>query len=115
MATARIAMGSIMSTISQTANSVSALINTTTKGIGMLDAMVTKASDEQALRHKKDRRQFVKNLQREAAEEEASANIQVLEFCAKSNEHAKLYKTAFDEFGQLFAEELALASPKPSE
>lgn len=91
MATARIALASVLDTVSQTANSVSSLINVTTKGVGMLDAIVTKASNEQALRHKAGAHLFVKNLIRESAEAEATANINVIQFCSKSEDHKKQF------------------------
>lgn len=111
MATARIALASVLSTVSNTAESVSSLINVTTKGVGMLDAIVTKASTEQKLRHRAGSHLFVKNLIRESAEAEATANIQVLEFCAKSDAHKAQFQASYDEFSKLFASELGTETP----
>lgn len=112
MATARIALSSIMDTVSQTANSVSALINVTTKGVGMLDAVVTKVSNEQRLRHKADAEVFKTNIIREYSEAEATANLQVIQFCNKSPDHKQLFETAFNRFSELLNDS---TSPKPSE
>lgn len=112
MATSRIALASVLDTVAQTANAFTQVVTTTTKGIGMLDALVTKASNEQALRHKAGRHTFVKNLIRESASEQAIADLQVIDFCSKSAEHKKMYEKNFDEFSTLFAEDINL---KPSE
>jgi hypothetical protein len=106
MATAKVAIGSIMDTITQTAISVSSLVNTTNKGIGMLDALVTKVSDEQRLRYRADRHVFIKNLIRESSESQTAADLQVISFCSKSKEHKEMFEKNFDEFSNLFAEEL---------
>lgn len=108
MASTRLALGSVLDTVVGTANALSSVVNTTTKSVGMLDAFVTKAADEQALQHKKDRKVFIKSLIREAAQEQAQADLKALEFCKKSDAHDKLYTEHLSEFEQLFATELGL-------
>lgn len=103
MATGKVAIASVMDTVTATANSVSALIHTTTKGIGMLDAIVTKASNEQQARHKVAAHTFVKNLIRDSAEEQAIADMQVINFCAKSADHKQMFEKNFNEISELFA------------
>ena len=105
MTTAKATLGSVLETISQTANSVTSILNVTTKGIGMLDAMVTKVSSEQKLRHKADAATFVNNLIRECSEAEANADLQVITFCSKSEDHKRLYENAFNEFSALLKPE----------
>lgn len=101
MATAKIAIGEVLETVSQTAKSVSSLINVTTKGVGMLDAIVTKAATQQRKRYMFDSEMFDQNLVREYAQTSAEADIQVLEFCAKSEAHKDLFEKNFDRFSNL--------------
>lgn len=105
------AIQSIFTTVSKGAASISAIFDTTTRSIGMIDAIVSKASDEQKLRYRKERRTFVHNLVREASSEQAEADIIVLEFCAQSVQHDELYTASHKEFSDLFADELLAASP----
>ena len=113
MATNPKALASILTTITKAAGSVSAVFDATTKGVSMLDAAVTKASDEQKLRHRAQRRKFVHNLVRESSMEQAVADQQVVEFCSKSDSHKSLFEKSFDEFNELFSDELA-SKPNPS-
>lgn len=110
MATAKIALSSVMDAATSAANSVGAVFSVTTKGIGMLDAIVTKVSNEQKLRHKAGGHTFVKNLIRESAEAEAIANLNVLDFCNKSEQHKELFESAFNEFSAIL-----MPQPKASE
>lgn len=111
MANAKVAMSSILETVAATANSVSSLINTTTKGVGMLDALVSKVSTEQKLRYKAEADMFVLGLVRESAERQALADIKVVEFCDKSPAHKAMYTKHYDRFSKLFAQELGTETP----
>lgn len=113
MATAKVAIGSIMDTITQTAISVSSVVQTANKGVGMLDALVTKVSTEQQLRYRADKHTFVKNLIREASEAQTAADLQVIQFCAKSSDHKDMFEKNFNEFSELFND--VLPQPKVSE
>ena len=93
-ATMRLAFGSIMETVTNTANSVSALVNTGARSINMLDQFVSKAQREQAMSHKKDVLSFEDNLLAQYAEEDAERILRADEFCNKSERHAELYNNA---------------------
>lgn len=110
MATSRIALGSVLDTVVKTANSLGSVLDATTKTIGMADAFVTKASTEQKLSYRIDERKFVHNLVREAAQEQAQADINVATFRKQSTEHAQFFDAALEEFQGLFAKELGLVS-----
>lgn len=113
MATAKIALGSVLDSVAKTAGTISAVFDTANRSINMLDRFVGKASEEQALQYRKDKRTFVKNLVREAAEEQAQADIRVQDFRKQSADHTKFFDESYDEFSALFAEELGLATEHP--
>ena len=103
------ALKSVLSTVAKTAQSVGALVDTGTRSISMLDRFVGKASEEQELRYRKDRRMFVHNLVRDAASEQAEADIKVEEFMKQSAEHKRLFTASYQEFESLFADELGIS------
>lgn len=112
--TTKFTFGSILETVTKTASTITSVLDTTTKSIGMVDRFVGKASDEQQLSYRKDRRTFVHNLVRTASEEQAQADIKVIEFCNQSDQHKELFEKSYIEFSDLFEDELNIASPKTS-
>jgi hypothetical protein len=92
---------SIMGTVAITANSATALINTVSKSVTMLDAFVSNASDEQRAKQEARREDFVNNLIRTSAQQQAEANIQAVEFCNQSKAHAEQYESAHDRYSAL--------------
>lgn len=107
MASSRIAFGSILATVSDTANAVSSIVNSATKSVGMLDTLVTEAATNQRIRAVVDREVFVDNLIRDSAMEAAEAGIKIEAFASKSPAHAELYTKAHSRF------ELLLNSHRP--
>ena len=107
MATSRIALGSVLDTVSSAAGAITSIFNTTGKSIGMLDAFVTKASEEQQLRHRADKDQFIFRLINEAASEKATEDMKIVDFCNKSDTHKATFEKAYNHFHGLFAKELA--------
>jgi hypothetical protein len=97
------ALKSMLNTISKGFNSAGALIDVTTDGIGMLSATVTKAATEQKKSHFLAAQTFDQDLIRSYAEEQAHANLRVKEFCRQSEDHARLYQEAHDDFAAKFA------------
>ena len=97
------ALKSILGTVTTTANSVSSLVNVGGKSIGMLDAFVTQAATDQEIQHLKHREDFITNLIRTSAEEQATANMQVMDFCKKSADHKAQFEQSFDRYSKLFA------------
>ena len=110
MASAKLTLGSIFGTINDTANAVSSLVNTTTRGIGMLDAFVTKAANEQRKQHIADDAKFEETLLREFAQEQAEADLKVVEFCKKSADHERLYQKSYDRLNSLLNPEKSEAA-----
>lgn len=106
MATSRLAIGSLLETVSSAAGAITSIFNTTGKSIGMLDAFVTKASDEQTLRHRADKDQFIFRLISEASQEKANDDMKIKAFCDKSEDHKASFEKAFNHFHGLFAKEL---------
>ena len=95
MATSRVAIGSVLATISDTANAVSSIVNTTTKSIGMLDALVTKASNEQRKRHIVDSLNFDQRLAHEHAQEVSNLTKTADEFVAQHPQYKEQYSSAY--------------------
>lgn len=113
MAVSRVTtVGSLLTTVSTAANAITSTLNTATKSVGMLDAFVTKAADEQALQYRRDKEIFLQSLIRDSAEEAAEADIRVEAYIAKSPAHKAHYERQFERFEQLFEDQLNL---KPSE
>lgn len=110
MATARVALGSIFRTVSDSANAVSSLVNTTTKSIGMLDKFVTKASEEQRKNHLRDGALFDENLRISFAEEKANLLLKAEEYCNKSELHKEHFNAAYAEMNALLNPESASTS-----
>ena len=108
MTTARVALSSVLDTVAKTAGSVTAVLDATTKGIGMLDAFVTKAASEQQKRHVKSGLIFDESLRLEYATEVTTMKTTADEFCNKSPRHEELFNQAYAEIAQAL-------SPKPSE
>lgn len=108
MATTKLAFRSILDTVTKTAGSLNSVLDASVKTIGMADAFVTKASEQQALRYKADKRNFVHNLVRDAAMEKAEADKSVDDYCKQSDDHARFFNDAHNEFEALFADELGL-------
>ena len=109
MATARLALASVLDTVSSTANSVTQLIGVTTKGIGMLDAAVTKAANEQRKNHVSAALLFDEQLQLEYATSVTTMKIKSDDFAQQSERHAELFNAAYAEIKSALNPQ-----PKPS-
>lgn len=103
-------IGSILGTITVAAERTSQLLNTAGSTIDQLDRFTQHASMKQKRRHKIEERQFTKRLILDAASADAEADIKVQEFRAKSEQHASLFDASFEEYTNLFAEELGITS-----
>jgi hypothetical protein len=100
------AINATLGAIATTALTVTKTLNVVTDSIGMLDALVSKTAREQSLTYRKDERNFIHNLVRQAAVEKAEADMTVVDFRKQSTKHAELFDVAFTEFEALFANEL---------
>lgn len=103
MATTRMAFGSILGTVTDTANAVSDLVKTTGLGIGMVNTFVQNASIDQKERQVAHRATFRSTLIREASMEIAKGNAESLAFIRESEDNAKLFSEAQDLLTSVFA------------
>lgn len=94
MATTRMAVGSILGTVTDTANAVSDLVKTTGLGIGMLNNAVLNMSVDQKERQVAHRATFRSTIVREASMEIAKGNAEALAFCRESEDNKTLFETA---------------------
>ena len=97
MANKSAALASVLTTVSKTANTVGSVMDTVTDTIGMANAFVTKASQEQQDRYKVERVTFRANLINEAKSLKADADKEI---AVKRND--KEWATFFDNAGELY-------------
>lgn len=116
MSTTRLSFGAVLGSVQSAATTVTATLDAATGAVGMLTAFVSKASDEQRIRHIADKEDFVENLILERAEQRALSAIKAEKFMAKSADHHKHFSDAYAEFQQLLRspEELERRNAKSS-
>lgn len=93
MATARMIFGSMLGTVNSTADALSALVNSATGSIEMLNRYVDSAVTDQRERQLAHRASFRQTLVRETKMEIAVGNAKAVRF----REESELNKTLFDE------------------
>ena len=103
------ALKSIIGTVARAATAATQFIDAGSVAAEKLDLFMKTSLSDQKMRTKKHNRLFAHQLVAEATEERALADLRVVEFRAQSEDHAKLYDDAHNEFTDLFAEELGLA------
>lgn len=101
MSTTRLSFGAVLGSVQSAATTVTATLDAATGAVGMLTAYVSKASDEQRIRHLADKEDFVENLILERAEQRALSAIKAEKFMAKSPDHHKHFASAYAEFEAL--------------
>ena len=101
MSTTRMSFGAVLGSVQSAATTITSTLDAATGAVGMLTAFVSKASDEQRKRHIIDAEDFVESLVLERAEMRTAANIKAEKFMAKSADHAKHFKTAYDRYSSL--------------
>lgn len=94
MATTRMTVGSILGTITDTANMASNLVRTASGGVDMLNRFVDSASTDQRERQVAHRATYRSNLIREASMEIAKGNAESLAFARESEDNKKLFEDA---------------------
>lgn len=102
-ANTRVTLGALLGTVATTANTVTATFDALNKAIGMGNTAVSAAAARQKLRVAVDEHTYKTTLIREKAQEETEAKLKVVEYCAKSKDHADLYKSSFDELMQVIS------------
>lgn len=96
MSSASSAFSSLLATVEGIANSVTSVANTTTKSIGMLDAFVTKAANEQRYAHVKDELNYEEDLLADYSRKRAEQDLKVVAFCSQSPVHKELYEKHYN-------------------
>lgn len=89
MSTARLTLGSILSTVNTTANTVTSTLDAVSSGIGMLNAYIDNAAAHQKARIAVDNEDFIESLVREKAQERTESTLRVQKYINQSQEHAK--------------------------
>lgn len=109
MSTTRMSIGALLGTVQSAATTVTSTLDAATGAVGMLNAYVTKAADEQRIRHIIDKEDFIENLIIERTEMAATAALKLEKFISKSPDHAKHAKSAYEKYSKLVRspEELA--------
>lgn len=88
MSTSRFTIGSILTTVSTTANAVTSTVASLGAGADMLNAFVAKQASEQALRYAKEATEFEEKLITEIADSLATAAKVISAKKAKDPEYA---------------------------
>ena len=101
MSTTRMSFGAVLGSVQSAATTITSTLDAATGAVGMLTAFVSKASDEQRVRHVADKEDFVENLIMERAEMRSIACLKAEKFITKSADHAKHYGAAYAAFEQL--------------
>lgn len=114
MSTTRMSFGAVLGSIQSAATTVTTTLDAATGGVGMLAAFVTKAADEQRIRHTIDKEDFIENLIIERTEMNAVAVIKLNKFIAKSPEHASAAKAAYEKYSKLLRSPEELEALNPS-
>jgi len=101
MANTRTTFGSLLGTVEKTATTVINVLDAANGGVSMLNAYVSKAANEQRVRHILDAEVFKENLIREVTYEEANSTLKVQKFCKQSPEHEAAYAASYEKFSNL--------------
>ena len=101
MATSKLTFGSILTTVSTTANTLTATIGAVGVGADMLTAFVNKQSQEQAYQYKLEAKAFKQNCRAEIALQLANSAEQV----AKQKAKSATFAASFDHFYALLEED----------
>lgn len=97
----RLTFGAVLGSVQSAATTVTTTLDAATGAVGMLNAFVVKAADEQRIRHVADKEDFIENLIMERSEQRATAYLKAEKFIDKSAAHAKHYESAYKAFESL--------------
>ena len=97
-ATARLSMGALFGTVVSVAETASNTLNVANNAVGMLNAYVENAAEEQRARFLNDKARFVKQLVIEGAQAETEMEVSALTFRKKSADHAELFDQAYAKY-----------------
>lgn len=102
MSNARNAVGAVLGTVSETAATVTNVVQTLSAAVSMGNSFVASAAADQKDRQKLHRAVFREDLLREHRMQRAVSDLAVVEFCKQSEATADLYKSATERFPDNF-------------
>lgn len=105
MATARVATGSVLDTVTATANCLSTTVQTVGKSIEMLGRYVDKAAEQQRLQYKADMKTFKQRLAEESVLETQKRRVEITKWLAANPNCKAEYETELAEMIQLLEED----------
>lgn len=91
MATTRVALSSVLGTVTSVATAVGTTFETATDGIGMLHSLVKNAARHQTLRHAAEESSFEARLIEELSMSDTVRQLEIKTFTDKSQDHLNLY------------------------
>ena len=101
MSTARLTLGSVLSSVNTAANTVTSSLDAVSSGIGMLNAYIDNAAQHQKARIAVDNEDFIESLIREKSQERTESTLRVQKYISQSPEHASAYKEAYETYSKL--------------
>lgn len=101
MSTSRLTFGAILSTVQTTANTVTNVLDAGNAAVGMLNAYVTQAADNQRIRQIADKETFIEDLIREKAMQQATQTLKINKFTKQSEEQSVAYEAAYSTYQNL--------------
>lgn len=94
MSTTRLTFGAALSTVTDTLNVVSTVANVATKSVGMLDAFVTNAAENQSLRMKLESASKIETLIEETALADTERQMKIKSYLeSNGKESSEMFKT----------------------
>lgn len=105
MSTSRLTFGAILSTVQTTANTVTNVLDAGNAAVGMLNAYVTQAADNQRIRQIADKETFIEDLIREKAMQQATQTLKINKFTSQSTEQSEAYEAAYATYQKLLRTE----------
>ena len=103
MATTRATFGSVLSVIGTSAGAVISLLDNVNSGLDMLSTTIEVAKHNQTFRAKGDMASAEARILAEFSTAEVLANLEILQFCGKSQQHLELYQQAQAKYQAVFA------------
>lgn len=101
MSTARLTLGSVLSTVNTTATTVTSTLDAAGKAVGMVNAYIDNAAQHQKARIAIDNEDFIESLVREKAQERTESTLRVQKYINQSQEHSKAYQEAYETYSKL--------------
>lgn len=103
VASARMTLGTVLGTLSTAANTVTNVLDAASASIGMANAYVNNAANQQKKRILKDSSTFDERLIEEHGQETALRQVEIMKFCGQSAQHAKFYNDAAEKMREILA------------